>query len=423
QAVVRGTVPQSITVRIIGGNGTNTLLDSSRVAGHAQPTHFYDAGKVDNVRYGPYTLFDRRPQVHAPGGLSDPVRDFGGRTGPTAGLTINHDVGVMPRLGLAHYGYAFDHYPYASMVALEGRYSFKRGRYKVQLSTDNRLENSALHFTTLTRVSQLELIEFHGFGNSTPALDTAYFDVRQRQLLFQPAIALSLSHSTELSLGPVLTYSGIDNVPGRFVSDSHPYGFGRTGSFGEASVRLSLHHDNRVPSHHAHKGTVLDLGASYTPAVWDVDSAFEEVDAAGGIYLTLPVPTAPAFALRGGAKKVFGTFPFQDAAFLGGSGTIRTLDPDRYAGDAIVYGTAELRIPIFTVHILAPINVGLLGTVDYGRVYVKGVSDGGWHNAYGGGFWVGFRDLTADIRVMRADDIGRTAVLTMRAGIPGGPFQ
>jgi hemolysin activation/secretion protein len=120
---------------------------------------------------------------------------------------------------------------------------------------------------------------------------------------------------------------------------------------------------------------------------------------------------------------LFGNFPFQEAAFIGGSTTIRTLDPQRFAGDASLYGTAELRIPVLTLTVLVPVDLGLLGTVDYGRVYVNGSSPGGWHNAFGGGFWVGFRHLTADIRLVRADDVGATMVLTMRAGFSGGPFQ
>ena len=422
-AVVLGDVAHSPSIRIIGGNGTNTLVDSSRVGGHRQSTHFYDAGTVRNVNYGRDTLFDRRPQLRVPGGPVDPIRDHGSRTGPTANLTINRDFGILPRLGFARYGYAFDHYPYSSMVALEGRYSIKRDRYLVGLSTDSRLENSPVHFTTLSRMSQLELMNFHGYGNSTAGDDTAFYAVHQRQWLFRPAVALALGGTTDLSFGPVVQYSVTDNTPGHFVSDSQPYGIGRSGTFGEGSLRLSLHHDNRQPQRHAREGSVLDLGASYFPAVWDVTSAFEEIDASGGLYFALPIPTHPSFTLRGGGKKLFGTFPFQDAAFVGGSTTIRTLDPQRFAGDASLYATAELRIPVAKVTVLVPVDVGLLGTVDYGRVYFKGSSPGGWHNAFGGGLWVGLRHLTADIRLVRADDVGRTAVLSIRAAIPGGPFQ
>ena len=168
------------------------------------------------------------------------------------------------------------------MIALEGRYSIKRDRYKLQVSTDSRLENSPVHFTTLARMSQLELMQFHGFGNSTPGLDSAYFDVHQRQWLFHPAIALALAKTSDLTFGPVVQYFATDTARGHFISDSQPYGFGRTGTFGEAGLRVSLHQDNRVPPRHPNQGTVLDLGASYFPGVWDVKTAFGEIDAAAG---------------------------------------------------------------------------------------------------------------------------------------------
>ncbi|HMA23573.1 MAG TPA: hypothetical protein VKP00_06255, partial [Gemmatimonadaceae bacterium] len=60
-AFVNGTVRRSISLRIIGGNGTNTLVDSSTVAGEHHVAHVYDAGTVTGVSYGPDTLFDRRP--------------------------------------------------------------------------------------------------------------------------------------------------------------------------------------------------------------------------------------------------------------------------------------------------------------------------------------------------------------------------
>ena len=91
--------------------------------------------------------------------------------------------------------------------------------------------------------------------------------------------------------------------------------------------------------------------------------------------------------------------------------------------DASIYGTAEIRVPVAEFTLLVPLNAGVLATGDMGRVYVKGSSPGGLHNAVGTGFWVGFHELTADIRVMRANDIGRAAVITARIALPGGTSQ
>ena len=417
RATIVGDVARSISVKVIGGNGTNTLVDSSRVGGRSGAAELQDRGTVSDVHYGPDTLFNRRPLVDAPSGRVDPIRDYGARTGPIGGLTVNRDFGFTPRLGIARYAYAFNHYPYSSMMALEGRYSLKLSRYKIGLTTDSRLENSAVHYTTLTRMSKLELVNFHGYGNATPGADTAYYVARQRQLLFRPALAISLDGSTELALGPSIQYSTTDTARRHFVADSQPYGFGKNGAFGTAALRLSLHHDNRTPRRHAQEGTILDVAASYFPAVWDATGAFEVVEATGGYYFTPPIPLHPSVAIRAGVKKVFGDFPFQEAAFLGGSTSIRTLDPQRFAGDASVYGTLEVRVPVVKFTVILPLDIGVFGTVNYGEVFYKGSALGGLHNAYGGGFWIGFHELTADIRLMRADEIGRS-VVSLRFTLP-----
>ena len=61
----------------------------------------------------------------------------------------------MPRLGLAHYGYGFDDYPYSSMYAVEGRYSLKQNRYQLSLTTDNRLAKSSDPIAGLARTQDV----------------------------------------------------------------------------------------------------------------------------------------------------------------------------------------------------------------------------------------------------------------------------
>jgi hemolysin activation/secretion protein len=86
---------------------------------------------------------------------------------------------------------------------------------------------------------------------------------------------------------------------------------------------------------------------------------------------------------------VFGEFPYFESAFLGGGETMRTLHRQQYAGDRSLYGTVELRLPVASFPFILPLNVGLLGFSEAGRVYMDGASPGGWHSAMGGGFWLG----------------------------------
>jgi hypothetical protein len=335
-------------------------------------------------------------------------------------------MGIMPRLGMAWRQFGFRDVPYASMISLDARYSLKNSGFAVALTADQRRPNSVLHFTESVRVSELEMLNYHGLGNSslaTEGLNTAitaprtdFYALHQRQYFFQPSVGLALGPKLDLHFGPVLQYAVTDSTPNRFISALNPYG---AGHFGEAGLRASMTSDSRTPQRHAQHGQVLDVSATWYPAVLDVQHAFASVNAAAGVYFTLPLPLKPYLGIRGGAKKVFGDFPFQESAFIGGRGDVRTLDLQRYAGDASLYGTAELRVPIVKFTALIPLNFGVLATEDVGRVYVKGDSPGGWHNAFGAGFWVGYHDLTVDIRVMRANEIGRTSVIAFRFAVPG----
>ena len=412
-AVVTGNVQQSIPVRIIGGNGNNRLMDSSLVQRSRDRTRLYDVGTVNGVEYGPDTLFNRRPWVEEKGELVAPGPDHGGRVGPTMGLTVENDLGVSLRLGVNKDSYGFRRRPYASRVGFEAEYATGVDAFRIGAVADRRRESSPLHFMAKARMSQLEVINFHGLGNATPDSSSDFFEVRQQQWLLDVAVALALGPHSDLSLGPVVQYSTTDSTPDRYISATQPYG---SGDFGQAGLRLVLHHDVRDEPGNPRRGFVVDFTGSVFPAAWDATSAFGGIAAGAAAYLTLPIPVRPILALRGGAEQVFGDFPFHEAAFIGGNSSVRTLDPQRYAGDASLAGTAELRLPLANFPFVLPLDVGVFGFVDAGRVYVDGDSPNGWHTAAGGGFWLGILDPSTAISVTLTTRAGETVAL-IRTGM------
>jgi hemolysin activation/secretion protein len=86
---------------------------------------------------------------------------------------------------------------------------------------------------------------------------------------------------------------------------------------------------------------------------------------------------------------------------MGGRSMLRSLDAQRYAGDASLYGSVELRLPLFKFAFIVPLDVGIFGVVDAGRVYLNGDSPGGWHSAKGVGFWIGVPDPSTAVRVCK----------------------
>lgn len=413
RAVVRGRGRPPIDVRVIGGSGVNQLSDSSSSAGSSGAVRFLDQGSARGIDYGPDEVFDRRPWPQPWGVTEPPGRDFGNKTAPVLGLSIPGDLGVVFKLGLDRVGYGFRKYPYANRATVIGEYAEGPAAWRLTARFDKHYEESPLHLTTSVRMSEIEVLNYHGPGNDSPAGPDGYSEVRQRQWLLHPVVAHAFGKRTDLSFGPVVQYATSDLTTGRILGDLQPYG---AADFGQAGLRLGLSSDSRNRSGNAGGGMLLDVTATVYPAVWDVASAFGVLAADVNGYHPLHVPLEPVLVLRAGGKKVLGTFPFHESAFVGGRGSVRGLERERFAGDASLRGTAELQFVVLHFALLLPWEVGVYVYGDVGRVYVDGQSPGGWHDTTGVGFWIGVLDPSTSVSIEPGDAQGRSG-LRIRTGV------
>ena len=140
-----------------------------------------------------------------------------------------------------------------------------------------------------------------------------------------------------------------------------------------------------------------------------MDRAFGEVHGAASTYVTAPVPTSPTLALRAGGQKVWGDYPFHEAAYIGGPRTLRGYRENRFGGDASAYGNAELRVGVCRLKVILPGQFGLFAAVDAGRVFLHADPSGAdsWHAGAGGGIWMSFIDRlqTVSVAIMHGDDM------------------
>ncbi len=415
-ALVTGSAGPGILVRVIGGNGDNAMIDAASGNGRGSPTRFYDAGRVSGIRYPTdsfksHKAFNRRPLLPAYGQFLPAQRDYGRSTRPTFGIKTGRDLGLVPQLGIVRTEYGFRTIPYRSRIALEAGYSTSISGFGITLETDHRFEESAVHVLSESGMSQLGVGRFMGFGNDVPDRDDASHDVSQTQWMFRPALGWALGPASDVSLGPIVRYTRSDSVPGQLLSTDQPYGFSR---FGQAGLQLRFNYDSRQnPTATAARlagggaskspwqsAVIGEATGSAYPAIWDATGTYAGVGAVGIIHVAIPILTTPLLALRGGIEKLWGDIPYFDAAFLGGSHSLRTAPRQRFAGDAAIHGSAELRLPIAAFPFILPVNIGAIGFIEAGRVFVDGASPGGWHSGTGGGFWLGVLSPGTSITLM-----------------------
>jgi hypothetical protein len=405
-AVIQGQKGGGPTLRVIGGEGQDRLVDSSR-AGNER---FYDdpggpartEGFPHKVDRRPYTIQKKKP-------TDPPPRDWGMRWVPNTWASYGPDLGLFVGGGRTLTIYRFRKLPYASRHRFRAGFATGPTSYRVDYRGDFRRENSRNYTELIARASGIDVISFRGFGNEIAAPQSnEFYRVTQNAFSLYPLMVFSLSGQTMLQVGPFLKYVSTDRRPDRFLATlGNLYG---TGNFGEVGGGLQLRHDSRDRPNAATRGVLLELGGSVYPPIWDVDSTYGEAHGVASTYLSVRAPLDPTLALRVGGRKLWGRYPYFESAFIGGASTVRLGRVNRYAGDASAYGSAELRLSLARVELVLPADFGVFGLGDVGRVFLAGESSDKWHTAFGGGVWLSYLSRAYTLSLAVASGEERTGV-------------
>jgi hypothetical protein len=368
-----------IEVRVIGGDGDDSLDD--RAGGRVR---FYDVSGANSVAEGPGTRTSERPYKRPEDRNGSPVRDWGSRTGILPWLQVGGDYGVLAGVALVRTSYAFRKDPNASQQGLQVGYSTRQRAPFVQYGAEWRLEQSPSRFALLVSMSPLDVVHFYGFGNETPGGPTeAFHDVDRERYMVAPCFRYRNAFFG-MDVGPILKYGETNLDRSTLVALRQPYGVGR---FGQAGWRVGIgtgRQDDAMV--HAFSAALRGDGVYY-PALWSVDDAFGVVRGELTAVAQSGLPLRPALAVRAGAQRNFGPYPFHEAAAIGGLDSVRGLPRQRYIGDAALAGSVELRLLLRERDDSLVTRFGVFGLADAGRVSLDGDSSGRWHTALGGGLW------------------------------------
>ena len=423
-----------ISVRVDGGGGDDTFVNASEVG--ASKTAFYDARGENRFVKGKGARTDERPYRRPPGSHTPNARyalDWGLQVSTIPIVEVDRDLGAFVRVfhSRQYFGYRRD--PFAS------RHSFSLGiatsglkPFASYTGTFRRLLRD-VDATVHVEYSGIETIRFTGFGNDTEVRgSSSFYKVEHSHFVFAPALEFrpekpagdmgdtEPQHSEVIiGVGPIIRYSNtpLSSNQDKFIGSQDPPMYGM-GSFGQAGALGRIQYDTRNNPAYPTRGFLIRGTGAVYPSAWDAESAFGSVEGAVHTYLTARIPTTPTLALRVGGKKVWGTFPFQESAFLGGpgfsgvgtsSGHLRGFRKDRFAGDASLYANAELRFALAPFQFLVPGEFGVFLAADTGRVFFAGDPDDTdkWHTGVGGGFWLSFlqRQQTLSAAIVKGDDL------------------
>jgi hypothetical protein len=393
-----GTAP--ITVRVLGGSGRDRFVDRTN---GAQAPLFYDAGAGSAFVAGPRTRI-RRFTFDPPlswGPTAGLTPDWGSEARPIPGVPFRGDLGFFPLAGLAVTRYGFRKQPFLTQHRFKASYATAASRFLLEYQMDWVMTTDRARTSIDAYWSEVDLIRYYGFGNDTEAdRPRGFYDVRQDQASFTPSVTLTRGR-LGMRFAAYMKRSASDTSTVSLLAADRPYG---SGTFAQVGATLEFSVDTRNAVVAPTRGVRVSARVSYTPEVWSVDrGAFGAVDGTLAAYVSA-FGNKQTLAARAGGRKIWGAFPVHDAAFLGGPETIRGFTTDRFAGDASLYGSLEIRPRIAAFRFLFPNELGVVFFGDAGRVYVDGRSPGGWHAAAGGGLWIApqARAYTFSVTVARS---------------------
>ena len=396
---VSGKVKKSILVRIIGGEGEDKITDKSHVRGLSDKTKVYDITQDTELD------------------LSSEARDFTGNSldvnrydyeafeynllAPQLFFGYNVDDGIYVGGGALIVTNNFRPNEYSTRQKIVANVAFKTGAYNFLYEGDFREAFRSVDLNIGLEVRAPNFISnYFGMGNATPRIseDDEFYRYRRDYINFHPGLQLrfgQLDHSNFIKFGPAYEYNRVHEDTENFLStdeanvSEEAFGKNQFGGFAflaeVSSVRNKYFPEN---------GVKWTSGIQWYHGMFGEDRSFSRVNTDLSIYMKLwnsPLTLAARF---GGASNI-GDFHFYQANTLGGNngfsrpGNLRGYVRDRFSGRTTLYQNTELRMPLASLKFyLLPLQIGLIGFIDHGRVWSDAYDPDQWHRGYGGGIFL-----------------------------------
>lgn len=407
---IEGETGRGILVRVIGGEGEDTVMDRSFVGAGGHKTKVYDqpntvlqAGKETRI----FISNDSLKNVYQP--RANRYDWFGPKFSPG----YNPDDGIYIGGGFTFKKQRFGKTPYGYLHSVWGNYAIATGAWNFWYKGIFReaVGKWDLHLDATINAPNY-VRNFYGLGNETIKTkeDWSYYRVRTNQIILTPSIYREFAGKHAVEFGVSGQSMKVERTANRFITDSHDNDdddlFDRKYyANGFAAYSFSTLDNTLYPR----KGFRVVTRGDYTMSP-DEGKGFAKLLLETSGFLSAGSLT---LALRGGvATNLDDDFEFFQANTLGGNETLRGYRRDRYTGKTRLFGNSEIRCRLR--HAQGYIfrgDYGLFAFFDDGRVWMPGENSETWHCGYGGGiFFLAYNRLPFTVAYAASKEEGMVVV-------------
>ena len=315
----------------------------------------------------------------------------------------------------------FERNPFSSQHKVSAKYYFGTSGYDLKYSGEfaNLFPNINFGFDAHFN-SPSFTVNFFGAGNETPNpeaddndnldVDIEYNQVKIRTFKAMPSLIWRGQQGGHFKIGISYESNEVDRTPGRFIANlpANNSLFDAQDFYGIDAKYSFVNKDNAsFPT----LGFQTSLQVGYKNNV-DTSKGFAYIMPEIGFDYKL-VPSGQlvlATNLRGHLN-LGNDFEFYQAATIGANNGLRGYRNQRFTGKNAFVQSTDIRWNFSDLKTgLIPIQIGIFGGLDYGRVWLEDDNSKKWNNSYGGGFFVNMAQMmTANISAFNSQDGMRIA--------------
>ncbi|NME69634.1 BamA/TamA family outer membrane protein [Flammeovirga aprica] len=410
--IFKGNHKSKIKVRVIGGDGEDTIEDTTD-RHSSKNILIYDTKDSTNIVHKGGAV---KKKLSKKADINDYNRaefKFNSILPILYGGYIPDD-GILLGGGFVFTNHSFRKVPFASKHTLYGAIATANvGAFKLKYKgqfTDV-LGNSDLVIDAVLRSPKNS--NYYGMGNESVfdkerGVDFyrflyTYHDINTHFLV-------EFNKSVNIKLGGTFIHTDVSNnkyLADRYFAESGDYltfegALDPQNYFGpEIGFEIDKRNNSLLPK----KGVHLQIGGRALRNFENDKLNYINIDGQFTYHYTFKLPTDLTLAYHVGGATNFGDYHYLMANKIGGNKNMRGFRRDRFYGDASLYNSLDAHLDIFKFkNSIIPFTFGVIGFYDFGRVWLEGESSDKWHESYGGGIYIAPVDKIALSSIVGASD-------------------
>lgn len=408
---VKGNTSNSNFIRLIGGqnNDTYRIEDGSCVKIHdfkSKENTIENKGKAFVSLSDDYDLNDyyyKRPLFNALMIM------------PSIGS--NPDDGVKLGVALNYIKYGFKNNPYQHKQQFKGNYYFATEGFELFYKGTFTKAIGNWDFVMDARYTTPNFsINYFGFGNEVKNNDDIlgmdYNRVKIQILKVAPSLIRRGKNGSTTQIQPTFENIEVEETTGRFINsigsvNSNVFDYQQF-----AGIDFKYGYENYDNASNPTMGMTFSVLASWKTNVNNSKRNFPYLEGTYGISHKITTNGKLVLGTLLKAKAVLNdNYDFYQGATIGGDYDLRGYRTERFLGKQSFFQSTDLRLKIGKIRqSLLPMQYGILGGYDYGRVWLDGEDSNKWHQSVGGGLWLnGLNTITARLTYFNGSDGNRIA--------------